>query len=65
MSILRTADDPKTDPRLTHCRQEEFLIRSVFQLMVPNNLVGGATKSTVRPGGGGENLNDARSIDPK
>ena len=49
---------------MTHCRQEEFLTRSVFQLMLPYIFVGGATKSTVRPGGGSK-LNDALSIDPK
>ena len=49
---------------MTHCRQEEFLTRLVFQLMLPYIFVGGATKSTVRPGGGSK-LNDALSIDPK
>ena len=53
MSILRTVDGLKTDPRMTHCRQQEFLIGSIFQLMLPYISVDRATKSTVRQEGGG------------
>ena len=49
---FRTVDGPKTDPRMTHCHQQEFLIGSIFQLMLPYISVDRATKSTVRREGG-------------